>query len=117
VSDDGADRPPVPPPEEERGVHVTRDAPGTQGAGGRKPSKLGFRVQAQRRAKGDDPVFDNVRPPEPPLEPAAPTDAPAADGEVDADAGAGADEPEEKSPGVLDRVARFFRRSDTDRST
>lgn len=117
MSADGADRPPEPPPENERGVHVSRDAPGAPQPGGRKRSKLEFRVQAQQRAKGDDPVFDNVRAPEPPVAPSPPSDAPAADGEAEADAGPGTGEPEEpegESPGVLDRVARFFRRSDTD---
>jgi len=115
VSADGADRPPEPPPEDERGVHVSRDAPGVSGAGGRKPSKLGFRVQAQRRAKGDDPVFDQVRVPAPPPEPAPPTDLPAEREEVDAGADTG--DSEQRAPGVLDRVARFFRRSGTDEAT
>lgn len=115
MSDDGADRPPVPPPEGERGVHVSRDAPGAPGEGGRKPSKLGFRVQAQRRAKGDDPVFDRVRAPTP----AAEAEAPAERSDADADVApeVSSQDPEEQTPGVLDRLARLFRRDGTDEPT
>jgi hypothetical protein len=119
VSANGADR--SPQPEDEQGVHVSRDAPGSPEVGGRKRSKLGFRVQAQRRAKGDDPVFDNVRTPAPAPdpkpestpEPQESTEAPVES--TSADAGAAGSE--QDAPGVLDRVARFFRRRGTDEST
>jgi hypothetical protein len=119
VTDDGANR--KPPPEDERGVHVSRDAPGSPDVGGRKRSKLGFRVQAQRRAKGDDPVFDDVRTPGPApdpkpqsvIEPAeaseAPVESPSAETRTV--------DPESDAPGVLDRLARIFRRGGTDEST
>jgi hypothetical protein len=119
VGADDADR--ALPPEDEQGVHVSRDAPGSPEVRGRKRSKLGFRVQAQRRAKGDDPVFDNVRTPAPApdpkpestVEPAESTEAPVERTSADA----GAADSARDAPGVLDRVARLFRRRGTDEST
>jgi hypothetical protein len=119
VGADDADR--ALPPEDEQGVHVSRDAPGSPEVRGRKRSKLGFRVQAQRRAKGDDPVFDNVRAPAPAPDPkpesmtesAESTEAPVESTSADA----GAADSEQDAPRVLDRVARFFRRRSTDKST
>lgn len=111
MSSKDADRTPPPPSDEERGVHVSRDSTGAERSGGRKRSKIGFRLQAQRREKWDDPVFDNVRVPESAKAAAPPTE------QGEADAGAEKDESEEPSPGVLDRFARFFRRRGKSRST
>jgi hypothetical protein len=127
---DDADRDPPQPPDKERGVHVSRDSAGAEGTGGRPKSKLGFRVQAQRRAKGDDPVFDNIREPAPPPEPAAPKDEAAPGEAVDDDAVPGdaidaeaakddainaeAAKEREDAPSALERVMRFFLRGGSD---
>jgi hypothetical protein len=96
-------------------VHVSRDAPGVEATGGRKKSKLGFRVQAQRRAKGDDPVFDNIESRRSPPESAAASEEVASSDSVDDEAlpdqDVGAEAPKEKEDGpggALGRVKRFF---------
>ncbi len=123
MNGDDSDRTPPQPPDKERGVHVSRDAPGAEGTGGRKKSKLGFHVQAQRRAKGDDPVFDNIRESRPPPEPAAPSNEVAPGDAADAEASRGdivdAEAPKEKEDApasALERVMRFFLRGGSDRS-
>lgn len=133
MSGDDSDRDPPQPPDKERGVRVSRDAAGAEGTGGRPKSKLGFRVQAQRRAKGDDPVFDNIRESAPPPEPAAPPDEAVAGEAVDDDSlpsdvveaeapkgdtidAEAAKEVEDAPASALERVMRFFLRGGSDRS-
>lgn len=135
MSGNDSDRKPPPASDEERGVHVSRDAPGAEASAGRRRSKLAFHVQAERRAKGDDPVFDNIESRRPPPEAAAPSEEVASAESIDDEAapnqavGAeapkeiGAEAPEapketENAPGsALGRVKRFFFRGGTDRST
>jgi hypothetical protein len=114
MSGDDADRKP-PPSEEERGVRVSRDAPGAEATSGRKKAKLGFRVQAQRREKGDDPVFDNIESRRSPPEPAVASEEARSGDRVDDEAlteqDVGAEAPTEKDDapgGTLGRVKRFF---------
>lgn len=116
MSGNDSDQKPPPSSDEERGVHVSRDAPGAEATSGRKKAKLGFHVQAQRRAKGDDPVFDNIESRAPPPEPAAPSEEVATSGESPddeamLDQAVGTQPPQEKEdePGsALGRVKRFF---------
>lgn len=109
------DRTPPQPPEKERGVHVSRNAAGAEATSGRRKAKLGFHVQAQRREKGDDPVFDNIESRRPPPEPAAPSEEVTSGETVDDEAipdgavGAEAREEKEDEPGsALGRMKRFF---------
>ena len=115
MSGNDSDQKPSPASDEERGVHVSRDAPGAEATSGRKKAKLGFHVQAQRRAKGDDPVFDNIESRGPPPEPAAPSEEVASgessDDEAMLDQAVGTRAPQEKEDepgGALGRVKRFF---------
>jgi len=115
MSGNDSDRKPPPASDEKRGVHVSRDAPGAEASAGRRRSKLAFHVQAERRAKGDDPVFDNIESRRPPPEPAASSEEVTSSESVDDEArprqAVSAEAPQEKAEepgGTLGRMKRFF---------